>query len=296
MKKINYSEIMNKIKKVIASDNKVIIYQLINGDIVKIFNPVYLDICKKHGSNIENKVMLSDEIKLTKEIVSPKTAIYNINNLFIGYVMDKVKGINYNDYLDSFNSKEICDLKLYSKVHNEFETILVKNKQIVFPDICSLDNVYYSKNEGFNFIDYDDFQICKEKSVVYSTSLGETKLSKYHDLNDSDLLTKQVDIKSSIILYFLITYNLDLNKVGEVNPYTKKRITLQDVFEIVNLDDSRMYDIVQKIYNKDVLNEFLGDSIMKLSEKYRIEVLGKYPNTTSYIKVLKKTNDIKYNI
>ena len=131
-------------------------------------------------------------------------------------------------------------------------------------------------NKGnVQFIDYDGLQIGGHRALSISTSLGDpTKLinTKY---GTSDLFfTKELDKKSSIILYFLTAFNVNLNTVGIINPDTGTPITLDDVFEIIKLDDPDVCHKVWKTFQDDQQNEFLGDDVFRLADKYDVKILA----------------------
>lgn len=96
MKKIQLKELLanNNYKKIFHGETSQI-FLLQNGKILKLFVPMYLSLMKIININLEQKILSSERITLPKEIVKPEIAVYDGIN-FIGYTMERAKGINYN--------------------------------------------------------------------------------------------------------------------------------------------------------------------------------------------------------
>lgn len=103
---------------------------------------------------------------------------------------------------------------------------------------------------------------------------------------NESLFTKELDQKSSIFLYFLDTFNVNLNKVGMIDPSNGKPITLNDIFSFINLDDDDLCHKTWKIFQNDRANEYLGDDVFRIADKYNMNVLARLGD--SYIKRLTK--------
>ena len=126
--------------------------------------------------------------------------------------------------------------------------------------------------------------------MVMSTSLGNQEkhyIKKY--LKGENLFNKNLDNKSLIILYFLDVFNINLNNIGLINPFTKKPITLENVFDELNLQDYRLYEKVSKIYNDNENNEYLGEDIERIAKDYKMTILP-YPmiNGANVKRLIKK--------
>ena len=67
--------------------------------------------------------------------------------------------------------------------------------------------------------------------VLDGLVLADAKVLNEHNIDyQKDLFTKNLDKKSLILLYFLCTFHVDLNKVGIISPVTKTVITLDEIF------------------------------------------------------------------
>jgi len=261
-----------------------------NGSVLKIFNPMMLCVMKDHGVDMEQKILDSDLIKTSSEILKPTASVYGRSGSFIGYTIDQARGIDYNVYDTKLTMKQREDLQLYARDHSKIENVLIKNNNVVFPDFCTCDNIFIDSLGNVQFIDYDGLQVKKHRSLSLSTSLGDPDIllssRKYHKGNG--LFTKELDKRSSIVLYYLTAFNANLNMVGKINPLNGQLITLDEFFKCINLDDPDLCHKTWKIFQENVSNDFLEDTIYDISEKYDVRVLGKI--STGYVKTLIKKN------
>lgn len=286
-KKILQTQDFNKSKKLATTDIATV-FQLNNGNILKIYHPGIVEIQKMAGFDVEAKILSAEPLKNSPEILVPTSAIYTPNNVFCGYIMPYAKGIDFNTYDDRLTIEQRMDLHKYAKIHYKLESVLRRNQNIVFPDFCTCDNIFIDSKENIQFIDYDGIQIGKHKSNSLSTSLGDPEQyllnPKYFTKNQ--LFTKELDKRSSIILFYLTAFNVNLNKIGTYNPFTGKNITLDDIFECLNLNDPDICHKTYKIFNNNQTNEFLDKDILNLAEKYNLQII--YHTNNNYIKRLVK--------
>lgn len=269
----------------LATTETAAILKLNNGSILKIFHPEFIRNSKL--VNLEQKVLDAVPIKHSPEILVPTSAVYSETGQFCGYTMPEAVGIDYNTYDDKLTIAQRQDLRKYAQIHSKLEKVLRRNKDIVFPDFCTCDNIFVDNKGNVQFIDYDGLQVGGHRALSISTSLGDpTKLldTKY---GTKDLFfTKELDKRSSIVLYFLTAFNVNLNNVGIINPDTGIPVTLDDFFEIINLDDQDVCHKVWKTFQDDQQNEFLGDDVFRLADKYDVKILDIVGDT--YIKELVK--------
>lgn len=265
-----------------------IVIKLKDGSIIKIFDPNVINMLKFIKIDIEKKILDAKPIPHSLEIITPTSIVYDKNGNFTGYTMPHAKGTNYNDIDDRRTIEEREDLQGYGIIHSRIENILKRNTNIVFPDICTCDNIFIDQNGNIQLIDYDGMQINGHRSPSISTSLGNSieimRNPKYCD--KSMLYTKELDKRSSIILYFLTAFNINLNNVGIFNPITGKNITLDDIFEAINLEDPELCHKVWKLFQDNQPNDYLGDTVFDIAEKYDLKVFNKMGDT--YFKRLEK--------
>ena len=93
----------------------------------------------------------------------------------------------------------------------------------------------------------------------------------------TDKMLKDLKIYRDILVEWNQKMNLNelpLNTVGIINPDTGTPITLDDVFEIIKLDDPDVCHKVWKTFQDDQQNEFLGDDVFRLADKYDVKILA----------------------
>ena len=197
------------------------------------------------------------------------TRILESDGIVNSYTMPYIPGVDFTDYYEN-----IFDLMSYAKIHSQIENNIKEGNKlgIVFPDLCTTENIRVTDEEKVVFIDYDGLQIKEMPAIGFSDFLGtpeEVLNSKYYDF-ETGLFTKEIDIKSAIFLYFVDVFGINLASVNRINPYTGQMVTLDDVFSIINLQDVDVQQKVWKLYQTSIPNEFLGDDIYKLAEQYKL--------------------------
>jgi len=290
IKKRDIRSYSNKIKMQLNRGLVSSVYLLKDGRILKIFNEGYLSLLKQIEFDMEKKIKLSFQYEMDSRIKRPEEIIYK-NGMFCGYVMGRAKGVTFNQYEEKLTINERSNLYKYATLHNNLEKVVKDLDGIVIPDLITCDNIFVDKNLGIELIDVDGFQIGDTPSPVISTSLGDsdkiTSSKKYFDQN-TRLFTKQLDIKSLIHLYFLDTFNVDLNKIGYMSPFTGRPITFNDLFEVINLDDWDVMDRVWKVFQENKQNEYLGDLVFDIAENYTMEVIPYPMQKNMYLKRLRR--------
>ena len=280
MKKVYFKEIENKVVKLISSNQFSTVYLLKDGRFFKMFNPIIVKLLKNNGSDIERKILDAKKIDNVPEIIIPDSIVYD-KNYFLGYTILPAKGISFVEDEDNKSKEERCNLYRYALEQVKLENIIKRanNEGIVFPDLLTCDNIFIS-DSGYQFIDYDGIQIGNIPVLQLSTMLGDDEqyeIPKYMDNNG--LYNSNIDKKSLLLLYYLSAFNINLNMVGIINPYDGKRITLDDVFNIIGLKN---YDLMQATYL--AVNDKLNDNIYldsipyQIADEYNLTIVGSTPD------------------
>lgn len=259
--------------KIIKRCKDTTLIRLPNKDLLKILDTELLMYLSDTDYDLETR--LKEVPKLTSFTNFPwPTKMLEDNGVVTSYVMPYIEGIDFTDYY-----KNTLDLYSYARTHHQIENNIKagNNVGIVFPDLCTTENIRITPDDKVYFIDYDGLQIKQMPAVGYSDFLGlpnEVLTKKYYDA-ENDLFTKELDIKSSIFLYFVDVFGVNLSSVNKINPYTGQKVTLDDVFELINLTDDDFKQKVWLLFQDKLPNEFLGDLLDKLAENYRLIM----PNT-----------------
>ena len=288
MKKIFLQELDSKGAIQIAITDTATIYQLKNGSILKLYNPGVVEIQKLPGIDIdvERKILSARPVQNSPEILIPEAAVYDKNGKFCGYIMPKANGIDFNKYDDQLTFRDRENLTKYAEMHYQLEMVLRKNNDIFFPDFCTCDNIFVDSQNNIQFIDYDGLQIGAHRTLSLSTSVGGTNaiINNPKYFTRDRYFTKDLDKKSSIHLFYLTAFNIDLNKIGVYNPFSGKYIKLDDIFEQLGLDDQDICHKTWKVFNNKSNNEYLGEDLLTFAEKYDLSIV--FQNRDLFVKKL----------
>lgn len=278
MRRFNLTnELINNSQLISASDFSYV-FKMTNGNYLKLFSDKSLLAYKEIKVNLEDKLNSANKLGITNDIVKPCAVAY-FRGEAVGYEISPANGINFNQYDDTLTLQDRLDLYAYADVHKKIEDIVRTNKNIVVPDLCSCDNIYIDQNHNITLIDYDGMQIGPYRSFMISSLLGVQRdiveNPKYFN-KETGLYSKTLDIRSSIILYFITALNVNLTSVGVTAPGEKEPITLDFIFNTINLDDPDICHNVWKMFQKDQKEEFLENTVYEIAEKYNLTVAGMY--------------------
>lgn len=257
--------------------------KLPNGELLKILDKELLKIISDTGYNLETRLGEVDSLTSFTNFPWP-TIMLEDKGVVTSYVIPFIPGIDFTDYYEN-----IFDLASYANIHSQIEQNIKDGNDvgIVFPDLCTTENIRVTKDGKVYFIDYDGLQIKQMPAVGFSSFLGtpdQVLKKKYFDPK-TDLFTKELDIKSAFFLYFVDTFGIDLAAVNKINPETGDLVTLDDVFAIINLDDVDIQHKVWKLFHPSIPNEFLGDDFYRIAEEYRLVL--PFPNAPTKMLIKK---------
>ena len=268
----------------------VIYYLPRTNQILKFFRPEYLFLLKINGIDMEEKILISETLNMSSEIIKPTGIVYDNNGNFIAYTMPYQKEKNYNQWENDLTLADRENLQKYAKIHCNLEKIVKASPDIVMPDLCSCDNILAGPDDTIKLIDYDGLQTKHIPTPSISSSLGDqlqyVNSPKYYQ---NKLFTKELDKKSLIILYFFNVFNVDLNKIGTYNPFTKRPVSLEEIFYQLNLFDYDFNHKVWKLFNEKEPNDYLGKDMFRIADKYNMIALKpSFPNSPYLKKLIKK--------
>ena len=272
---------------VISNGEFARVYRLKDGSILKVFDPAVLRIFKEIGVDLELKILDARRMPNAKEILIPTAAAYK-SNTCVGYMMPCARGVNYNKIDNNLSFSDREDLWAYAKRHNSIENVLVRAEDVIFPDLCTCDNIFIDENGRVQFIDYDGLQVGKHQSYVMSGALGNQIQYYTPKYRTGDLFNKNLDKKSSIFLYFVSAFNVNLEKIGCTNPFTGMRVTLDSLFKELNLDDPDVCHKVWKLFQQSEDNDFLRDDVFRMAEKYDMKIVGRRRDGVCIKRLIKK--------
>ena len=264
MEKVELTNINFKKIKILKKSPISKVFLLDEKEVVKVYNSSYLKGINRRRA-LERKIQASSTIKL-KELVLPKKIIL-INGNFAGYTMEYIKGESYlNIAIAPYRN-----LDLINKEYLEIEKIIKKfhKEGIIVPDLLNLTNIIVTE-DGLRFIDYDGMQIRDNKassvSKILKKDIRHSSTIKY--CNHLGLYTEELDKKSLLILYILITFN---NLINEINMDNNRFEKIDKLLEELNISqEDKLKEIINKAYNprNDIKNEYLEEAVKEIGKKY----------------------------
>lgn len=274
--KLNLKEFLNENKgyQILKRCNDTTIIKLPNGELLKILDDELLKIISNTGYDLETRLKEVNHLTGFTNFSWP-TIMLEDEGIVKAYVMSYIPGVDFTDYYDN-----IFDLTSYANIHSQIENNIKAGNEVgvVFPDLCTTENIRIMADGKVFFIDYDGLQIKQMTAVGFSDFLGtpeEVLNKKYYD-DESGLFTKEIDVKSAIFLYFVDVFGINLAAVNRINPVTGRIVTLDDAFSMIHLDDADIQQKVWKLFQFSIPNEFLGNNLYHLAEKYKL--VRPFPN------------------
>lgn len=264
MEKVELTNINFKKIKILKKSPISKVFLLDEKEVVKVYNSSYLKGINRRRA-LKRKIQASSTIKL-KELVLPKKIVL-INGNFAGYTMEYIKGESYLDIAIA----PYRNLDLINKEYLEIEKIIKKfhKEGIIVPDLLNLTNIIVTE-EGLRFIDYDGMQIRDNKassvSKILKKDIRHSSTIKY--CNHLGLYTEELDKKSLLILYILITFN---NLINDINMDNNRFEKIDKLLEELNISqEDKLKEIINKAYNprNDIKNEYLEEAVKEIGKKY----------------------------
>jgi len=170
----------NKGYKVLKRLKDTTIIKLPNGELLKVLDKELLLIIKDTGYDLERRLDEADSFTSFKNFSIPTRKLEH-NGRISAYTMPNFPGINFTDYyVDIFN------LKRYADIHAQIEENIQTGNELglVFPELCTTENIIIYPDGKVYFIDYDGIQIKDMPAIGYSDFLGlprEVLTPKYYN-------------------------------------------------------------------------------------------------------------------
>lgn len=246
--------------------NHSLIMHFLCKNVIKIIDSGYLDKMLSEGYDVEKQILGSEFLFDVPEIVTPCAAVYD-RDYFAGYIMPFKEGISYDKYINFIRSSyndDSLNLKMFADQFHMLENIIKKYNNIVFPNLLEKGNLFYDFN--FSFLDFDDIQFNEIPSPSISNVLGNR--NDYIDTKymNGNLFTKQLDIKSLFYLYFSSVFDYDMSKIdGSI-------CSVESFFDELGLCDDVLFDKILRLYNNNLDNLYLGDSLDDIASKYKLNI------------------------
>lgn len=260
----------------LSSDFDGNLYRLSDGSILKLFNAVYLDSYKRQNIDLKEKMLQVENIHHPRIIVPDRMCC--MDDDVVGYIRRDVSGRSFTEFFSNESDNDKVNLYRYALIHHNLESVVEECSDIVFPCLCDETGIYLEQDFKPYFVNFEELQHGTFRAGRVSKKLGlrtDSNDSRY--LSDG-LFTKNLDKMSSIYLYFLNTFNVDLSKIDSTS--------VGEVFNRLGLKDDDICHKVWSLFNKDYDNDFLGDDVFRIAEEYEMRVV--FNTRTTCVKRLVK--------
>lgn len=260
----------------LSSDFDGNLYRLSDGSILKLFNAVYLDSYKRQNIDLKEKMLQVETIHHPRIIVPDRMCC--MDDDVVGYIRRDVSGRSFTEVFSNESDNDKVNLYRYALIHHNLESVVEECSDIVFPCLCDETGIYLEQDFKPYFVNFEELQHGTFRAGRVSKKLGlrtDSNDSRY--LSDG-LFTKNLDKMSSIYLYFLNTFNVDLSKFDSTS--------VREVFNRLGLKDDDICHKVWSLFDKDYDNDFLGDDVFRIAEEYDMRVV--FNTRTTCVKRLVK--------
>ncbi|MDY5993040.1 MAG: hypothetical protein SPJ06_03510 [Bacilli bacterium] len=247
----------------LSSDFDGNLYRLSDGSILKLFNAVYLDSYKRQNIDLKEKMLQVETIHHPRIIVPDRMCC--MDDDVVGYIRRDVSGRSFTEFFSNESDNDKVNLYRYALIHHNLESVVEECSDIVFPCLCDETGIYLEQDFKPYFVNFEELQHGTFRAGRVSKKLGlrtDSNDSRY--LSDG-LFTKNLDKMSSIYLYFLNTFNVDLSKFDSTS--------VGEVFNGLGLKDDDICHKVWSLFDKDYDNYFLGDDVFRIAEEYDMRVV-----------------------
>lgn len=272
MKKINLNDISSRLYTLSSEEGRTALSRIgKQGQMCfKKFDKEYIEGLKSEGIDIEKKISDSELFSLPKEIISPSSMVYLPDGEFVGYCMPYVDGKNLREYARGFLS-----LDEVTEIYRKLERIVKGSSQLVFPDLCSLDNIIVSP-KGIRLIDYDGMQIGEHKTSSISFNLCgssegimEGLLGNKKYCNDG-LFTKNIDKRSLAFLYVLITLGINLGDIASIRDEDYRKTVLKGICQLQGLSGTPLEAKLENMFFSLSDDEYIGFDVLDIRSNYTL--------------------------
>ncbi|MGN1355697.1 MAG: hypothetical protein ACI4WP_03435 [Bacilli bacterium] len=260
----------------LSSDFDGNLYRLSDGSILKLFNAVYLDSYKRQNIDLKEKMLQVETIHDPRIIVPDRMCC--MDDDVVGYIRRDVSGRSFTEVFSNESDNDKVNLYRYALIHHNLESVVEECSDIVFPCLCDETGIYLEQDFKPYFVNFEELQYGTFRAGRVSKKLGlKTDSNDSRYLSDG-LFTKNLDKMSSIYLYFLNTFNVDLSKIDSTS--------VGEVFNRLGLKDDDICHKVWSLFDKDYDNDFLGDDVFRIAEEYEMRVV--FNTRTTCVKRLVK--------
>lgn len=285
MDKIDFNDLRFNISHLLGETQAGRLCMMNDNRVLKLFDSDFLIALRGRGYNLEEKILNASNLVDIPEVIVPDSVVYDDEDFF-GYTMPYFEGISIYEFVEY--NKNRLSLEGLNPFFTRLENIIKKSDNIVFPDLLSDGNILLNRTD-IGLIDFDGLQIGEYSSPTLSSSLGERFYYNNTKYRNNGLYTKELDIKSLIYLYFDLVFNCPLWNVDSfLSKNDKERLNekLEFLFRYHRIDSSELFDKVVRLYDDDLSNIYLGETIYDIASNYELD--SEYYASSGVRKLIKK--------
>ena len=266
---IHFSEMISKGKK---SE----IYVISKKELAKVFNPIVLATMGKDRL-LAKKVEKAPRYTSIKELNTPTAMITKFNRC-IGYTMPWESCNTLFDTLET--TEKLCDIdyitELFLQVNRTVQGL--NQNGIIVPDLLTLSNIMISPDGQVKIIDYDGLQLGDCVSYDMSIALGNSLqyiTPKYCNPR-TGLYTENLDLKSLALLYFRMTFGVDIEMIVRNNPGKDIHAIMDEIFRYLGIEGNDLKEKLAAIYDDSSKNYSIEEEVREIQSNYSLVPIQNY--------------------
>lgn len=275
------------IRKVLTKSSRSIIYLLSDGRVFKRFCFKEIERYEKYNISLEEKILVGEKLKTSKEFYEPLSAVYRKNRL-IGYTMKFNNGKRFDKYIDLLSyRRKLNNLHFILIFFTELEYIVKKGYELglVFPDLCTPSNIFISKMGYISLTDYDGFQIDDYFSFSVSSAINNKNKIFKPKFYSNDLFTKELDKYSLMVLFLEFITSLDISLIDTEFENDKGLLSVRSLARYINLDNEEIIAMIEDTLSVDNEGVYVSVVANAIASKYDLFI---YKEDGKYNKILIK--------
>ncbi len=263
-----------------------LLYRTFDNKFVKIFSG---DVTKEEKKTIIKNVSKPIDIE---GVVKPSRFVVAGRDEIIGYTMDNISGQNDITYESKLEGSVKNNLHRIASKYQQLESI-VKNagEDIVFPCLPDRDSIIIDEHGKIRLVNYENIQVGDSMPGVHPLLIDSRagisgSFTKYYNTDGISnggswpIFKKELDKKGLIVYFLTSVFGLDVKTALDPNVYNYWLV--MEVLGGQNCDQD-LYDKIMLV-NSDDPNEFIGNDIQRIAEKYN---LVDCPGKVEYTRKLK---------
>lgn len=245
-----------------------VIYNLKNGEYLKLVNRKLLGIINSTGYSLETRLEAAEALRKLDHLSLPTSMVEQYGDI-TGYTTKEVQGKVYTK--DTFG----LDLKKITDLHHKIEICMQRNHgcNIVTPDLATPGNIMIMPNGELKFMDYEGMQVNFMQTFQHSLKIGtaeELKALGYIN-RITEICTPKIDVLTATTLYLENIFGVNIvHFIHSMSKTASVEAIISVLFETIELDDDKMAQKVANLFIPYAKKEFLGKDMDRIVQRYEL--------------------------